>query len=47
MNLHKKLKFYTEGDEVDTLLGIPVEEFYRDDDVRPLRMFSRDITDLG
>ncbi|KAE8554312.1 hypothetical protein EYB25_002851 [Talaromyces marneffei] len=31
MNLHKKLKFYTKGDEIDTLLGIPVEEFYRDD----------------
>ncbi|OKL63732.1 hypothetical protein UA08_00907 [Talaromyces atroroseus] len=31
MNLHKKLKFYSEGDDLDTLLGIPVEEFYRDD----------------
>jgi hypothetical protein len=43
MSLHKKLKFYTEGDDIDTLLGIPVEEFYRDDDVRPLRTFTREL----
>jgi WD40 repeat protein len=34
MNLHTKLKFYTEGDELDTFLDIPIEDFYRDDDVR-------------
>jgi hypothetical protein len=34
INLHRKLKFYTEGDYLDTFLGISLEEFYQDDDVR-------------
>ncbi|KAH8698569.1 WD repeat protein [Talaromyces proteolyticus] len=32
LGLNKKLKFYTEGDEIDTFLEIPIEEFYRDND---------------
>ncbi|KAJ6098223.1 hypothetical protein N7499_002597 [Penicillium canescens] len=31
LNLHRKLKFYTEGDELDGFLEIPVEYFYEDD----------------
>lgn len=31
VHLHRKLKFYTEGDELDTLLGIPIETFYQKD----------------
>lgn len=31
LHLHRKLKFYTEGDELDTLLGIPIEKFYQKD----------------
>lgn len=34
VNLHRKLKFYTEGDYLDTFLGISLEEFYQVDDVR-------------
>lgn len=34
INLHRKLKFYTEGDYLDTFLGISLEEFYQGDDVR-------------
>jgi WD40 repeat protein len=36
LNLHKKLKFYTEGDGIDTFLEIPIEEFYKDNEVRSL-----------
>ncbi|KAJ9405564.1 hypothetical protein DTO045G8_6781 [Paecilomyces variotii] len=32
-NLHKKLKFYTEGDDVDTFLEMPLEDFYDEADV--------------
>ncbi|CAG8239628.1 unnamed protein product [Penicillium salamii] len=31
LNLHKKLKFYTEGDEMDGFLDMPVEYFYEED----------------
>lgn len=31
LNLHKKLKFYTEGDELDGFLEMPVEYFYKED----------------
>lgn len=33
MNLHRKLKYYTDGDELDSFLGIPLEEFYKENDV--------------
>ncbi|KAL1988776.1 hypothetical protein VTN96DRAFT_7660 [Rasamsonia emersonii] len=33
LNLHRKLKFYTEGDELDSFLGMPIEDFYRETDV--------------
>ncbi|KAL2006687.1 hypothetical protein VTN00DRAFT_9355 [Thermoascus crustaceus] len=29
MNLHRKLKFYVEGDEIDTFLEMPLEDFYK------------------
>lgn len=32
--LHRKLKFFTEGDELDAFLEIPLEEFYMEADVR-------------
>lgn len=32
--LHRKLKFYTEGDEIDTFLDMPLEDFYVEQDVR-------------
>ncbi|CAG7953147.1 unnamed protein product [Penicillium nalgiovense] len=31
LNLHRKLKFYTEGDELDGFLDMPVEYFYKQD----------------
>ena len=31
LNLHRKLKFYTEGDELDCFLEMPVECFYEED----------------
>ncbi|BDD64315.1 hypothetical protein MAP00_009145 [Monascus purpureus] len=33
MTLHRKLKFYTEGDELDGFLGMPLEDFYEEQDV--------------
>lgn len=33
MNLHRKLKFYVEGDEIDTFLEMPLEDFYKGTDV--------------
>ncbi|KAJ5247425.1 hypothetical protein N7468_002408 [Penicillium chermesinum] len=36
LNLHHKLKFYTEGDELDGLLEMPLEHFYEDKDVKML-----------
>lgn len=30
LKLHRKLKFYTEGDELDGFLEMPIEHFYRD-----------------
>lgn len=34
VNLQKRLKFYTEGDEIDTFLDIPLEDFLQRDEVR-------------
>jgi len=31
VNLHRKLKFYTEGDELDGFLEMPIEYFYEED----------------
>ncbi|KAJ5126835.1 RAVE complex protein Rav1 C-terminal [Penicillium atrosanguineum] len=31
MNLHRKLKFYIEGDELDGFLDMPLEHFYEED----------------
>lgn len=36
MTLHRKLKFYTEGDDLDGFLGIPLEDFYVNQDVSVL-----------
>jgi hypothetical protein len=33
INLHKKLKFYTEGDDLDGFLEMPLQDFYEDSDV--------------
>lgn len=33
MNLHRKLKFYTEGDDLDCFLEMPLDDFYEDKDV--------------
>ncbi|KAL2869334.1 WD repeat protein [Aspergillus lucknowensis] len=32
MNLHRKLKFYTEGDEIDGFLDMPLKDFYFEPD---------------
>ncbi|EEH44592.2 uncharacterized protein PADG_00881 [Paracoccidioides brasiliensis Pb18] len=32
-SLYRKLKFYTEGDELDAFLDIPLEDIYRNDDI--------------
>lgn len=32
--LHRKLKFYTEGDDLDGFLEMPLEDFYEEKDVR-------------
>lgn len=34
MNLHRNLKFYTDGDDLDGFLQIPLEQFYEGNDVR-------------
>jgi WD40 repeat protein len=39
MCLHQKLKFYVEGDELDSFLELPLENFYRDSDVGTLPCF--------
>lgn len=39
MNLHRKLKFFSEGDGIDGFLDIPLEVFYRDSEVRFLPFF--------
>lgn len=31
INLHRKLKFYTEGDDLDGFLDMPPEQFYKED----------------
>lgn len=33
MNLHRKLKFHTEGDDIDGFLDMPLEDFYVDHDI--------------
>lgn len=33
LHLHKKLKFFTEGDDIDTFLEMPPEDFYNEADV--------------
>ena len=33
LNLLRKLKFYTEGDDIDGFLEMPLERFYVDSDV--------------
>lgn len=33
MSLHRKLKFFSEGDEIDGFLDLPLEVFYRDSEV--------------
>lgn len=38
--LHRKLKFYTEGDNIDNFLGIPLEHFYTEQDVCIPRLMS-------
>ncbi|KAL4879357.1 RAVE protein 1 C terminal-domain-containing protein [Aspergillus karnatakaensis] len=42
MNLYKKLKFYTEGDDVDGFLGMPLEDFYVDHDA-PQKAISKEL----
>ena len=34
--LHKRLKFYTEGDDIDSFVGLPIEDFLDGDEVRRL-----------
>ena len=34
LNLHQALKFFTPGEELDSFLGIPLDEFYTKTDVR-------------
>lgn len=36
-NLHRKLKFYTEGDDLDGFLEMPLEDFYEEQDVSARR----------
>ncbi|KAJ5682554.1 hypothetical protein N7462_005719 [Penicillium macrosclerotiorum] len=33
MNLHRKLRFYTEGDDLDGFLEMPLEDFYEETDI--------------
>ncbi|KAL5339866.1 RAVE protein 1 C terminal-domain-containing protein [Aspergillus crustosus] len=42
MTLHRKLKFYTEGDEIDGFLEMPLEDFYVDCDT-PQRAISKEL----
>ncbi|PTU23083.1 hypothetical protein P175DRAFT_0454418 [Aspergillus ochraceoroseus IBT 24754] len=42
MNLHRKLKFYTEGDEIDGFLEMPLEDFYVEHDT-PQKAFSKEL----
>ena len=37
--LHRKLKFYTEGDNIDGFLDMPLEDFYVEQDVRVSYLF--------
>ncbi|PYH99699.1 WD repeat protein [Aspergillus ellipticus CBS 707.79] len=41
MNLHRKLKFYTDGDDLDGFLDMPVEDFYVEHD--PQRATSKEM----
>lgn len=40
MALHRKLKFFSEGDEIDGFLDMPLEIFYRDSEVRFQQSFQ-------
>ncbi|KAJ5091472.1 RAVE complex protein Rav1 C-terminal [Penicillium alfredii] len=40
INLHRKLKFYTEGDDLDGFLEMPLEEFYEEQDVSTPYLFN-------
>ncbi|KAL4914049.1 RAVE protein 1 C terminal-domain-containing protein [Aspergillus aurantiobrunneus] len=42
MNLHRKLKFYTEGDDIDGFLEMPLEDFYLDRDT-PQQAVSKEL----
>ncbi|KAL3479818.1 RAVE protein 1 C terminal-domain-containing protein [Aspergillus californicus] len=42
MNLHQKLKFYTEGDEIDGFLEMPLEDFYLERDI-PQKAVSKEL----
>ncbi|PYH48352.1 WD repeat protein [Aspergillus saccharolyticus JOP 1030-1] len=42
LNLHRKLKFYTEGDDVDGFLEMPLEDFYFEHDT-PQRATSKEL----
>ncbi|KAI9368435.1 RAVE protein 1 C terminal-domain-containing protein [Aspergillus egyptiacus] len=42
MNLHRKLKFHTEGDEIDSFLEMPLEDFYFEHDT-PQKAVSKEL----
>ncbi|KAL4778922.1 RAVE protein 1 C terminal-domain-containing protein [Aspergillus varians] len=42
MNLHRKLKFYTEGDDMDGFLEMPLEDFYLNSDT-PQKAISKEL----
>ncbi|KAL4977321.1 RAVE protein 1 C terminal-domain-containing protein [Aspergillus desertorum] len=42
MNLHRQLKFYTEGDDIDGFLEMPLEDFYVDRDT-PQKALSKEL----
>ena len=45
--LHQKLKFYVDGDELDSLLNIPIAQFYETMVSLPWQFFSRSVTDIS
>ncbi|PLB52265.1 WD repeat protein [Aspergillus steynii IBT 23096] len=42
LNLHRKLKFYTEGDDIDSFLEMPLEDFYKEHDT-PQKASSKEL----
>jgi len=40
INLYKKLKFFTEGDELDSFLGLTPEDFSEDPEVRQSKLYK-------